>query len=257
MPPARAAAAYICAAATAIGVYLLDRVKITDRLMDPADPHAKPGRYAFLHPRRAPLRWAVLVLAAVAAVAAWFVQPFAVLLVAGAFAGIHGYSGRVTHSEPRTRVKDIFLVKNLAVAAAIVAFTLGLALLGSRSMCDWPVVVAGVVLLGVRIAADAALCDIDDEAADRQFGTRTLPTRIGRDRTWLAALCIGVALVIASTLLPAPARARHARVLWSGLALASGAAIRVRNPAQLRDLIDIRFGLIGVIAAAAQAGGLL
>jgi len=41
--------------------------ELADQLLDPADPHAKPGRYAFLHPRRAQLRWAALVLGIVGA----------------------------------------------------------------------------------------------------------------------------------------------------------------------------------------------
>jgi 4-hydroxybenzoate polyprenyltransferase len=258
LPPARAVAAYICALATGMSVYLLDRVKLTDHLLDPADPHAKPGRYSFIHPRRARLRGLAFVLATVGAATAGFVHPLGVLLVLASFVGIHLYSGRAAHSGPRRRVKDHLLIKNFAVAASITAFAVVLGLLGSVTESrSWPLVVAAAALLAMRIAADAALCDIDDEEADRLFGTRTLPTLIGRERTWLLALAVGLLLVAASWLWPAPAGVRNARLLWSGLPLATGAAIRVWNPAQLRDLIDIRFGLIGLIAAAAQAWGLL
>ena len=257
----RAVAGYLCAWATATSVYLLDRVKLSDRRLDPADAQAKPERYAFLHSRRCAIRAAAAVLALIGLVCGWLVHPLCVALVLGAFVGILIYAGHPPGhvSGRRRRLKDLFIIKNLSVAGSITAFAAGIALLAAYSdrrpnsagpSLNAAEFLGGALLLLGRVAADAALCDIDDEAADRRYGTQTLPTRLGRERTWLIALGLGAVLVGASWLLPAPAPVRSARILWTGLALVSGVGIRMWNPGRLRDVIDFRFVAIGLIAAA-------
>jgi 4-hydroxybenzoate polyprenyltransferase len=254
----RGASVYVCAFATAMGVYLLDRVKASDRWLDAADAAAKPARVAFLSRRRGLWRGWVVALGMVGAATGWLVHLWAAVLVPGAFAGVLMYGGRPGHLHGR-RLKDVFLVKNAAVAGAITVFAVGLVLLAdaaSAPIADgvhpaWRIAGGAGVLLFGRVFADAALCDIDDEEADRRYGTATLPARIGRRRTWALVMLLNAGLVIAAALLPAPAEVIRARLLWAGLALITGLAMRLWDPPYLRDLIDARFAAVGLIALAA------
>lgn len=248
-PPMAFAAAGAIAAAT----YLLDRVKLADRLLDPADPVAHPTRAAIVRRRRGALRAAILILATLGAAAAWSLHPLAALLAPASLIGVTIYAGRPPAAS-RPRIKDRLLLKNLAVGASQTAFAAALLFAAEQpvSASSLPHIVPGAAFLLLIITADAALCDLDDLSADAQFGTRTLPNTLRRApaiRWALAAEFVaGVALLACLPLLRRPV----AGALWAILTPATALGITVLRPAgPVRDLIDARLILIAAVALAA------
>ncbi len=153
----------------------------------------------------------------------------------------------------RARIKDVFLFKNGFVAAGIAGFAAVIALLateGGRSVetaraifeQHWaPMVLAGFQLF-VRVFADAVLCDLDDEHADRRYRTATLPTHFGRVTArniaaGMHGLAIGLALILI------PVGDPLARQAWGWVTIASTLAMRLWNPRRLRDVVDGRLAL--------------
>ena len=98
-------------------------------------------------------------------------------------------------------------------------------------------------LLFVRVCADAGVCDLDDEHADRSDRTATLPTRVGRVAAWNIAA--GMRVVIGLALLLVPVGDPVARQVW-GVTIASTVALRVWGPRRLRDAVDGRLALEAV-----------
>lgn len=250
----RTALSLVFAGLTAAAVYLLDRVKLRDRWLDPADDASHPARHRFLAARTRRVRWlaAVLLVAGIACGAA--VSPVLPVLGVFAVAGVSLYAGRPRHHRPR--VKDVLLLKNLYVAAGIAAFALVVGVCAAPMRVWWPwegflrmyglgLSLAGLTL-AVRVVADAALCDIDDETADREFGTDTLPTRLGRQRAW--AVAMGMRLAAAAALWWAPAGNPPAAHAWAVATLITTFGLRAINPRALRDLVDLRlpFEALGV-----------
>lgn len=240
-----------CAAGTGLGVYLLDRVKLRDRWMDPADRAAAPERYAFLSPRAGAVRALALGALVLAAVAAWAVHPLGPLMIAGAGAGVVLYGGRPRGA--RARVKDVLIVKNLAVGAGITAFAA--LLVGAAawrgtgaSPAAWVIehfatLALASAHLAARVFADAILCDIEDARADRAFGTSTLPNTVGTRRAWAAAAAIRAASALALLAWPPAAGARGAGVAWGVVTLVSTGALVLWRPRRVRDVVDARFGV--------------
>jgi 4-hydroxybenzoate polyprenyltransferase len=112
--------------------------------------------------------------------------------------------------------------------------------------------VAGAAgLLFVRVLADAALCDLDDESADRAHRTGTLPVWLGRYPAWNAAM--GLRLASAAGLLIPYGGPVRARVLWAAVTVASSVALRAWRPARVRDVVDTRFALEALVVTAALA----
>jgi hypothetical protein len=236
---------------TGTAVYLLDRVKLLDRFLDPADKAAHPGRYAFLARRLGLVRALVLALLLASMAVGVRVSWFAPVISIGACAGVLVYAGR-----PRTgrdRIKDRLTLKNAYVAAGITAFSVVLAYFGAYSVNPRrlpPVPADGLhvarlaaagVYLFARVWADAALCDLDDEAADRDFGTSTLPTWLGRRRAWTTAM--GVRLVLAALLLASPMIPWTTRAVWAVVTALSSSTLRLARPRHVRDWVDARFVL--------------
>lgn len=255
---------------TAMGVYLLDRVKLSDGMLDPADRQAHPDRFMFLSGRTRPVRALAIVLGLIAMVLAAGIHPLAIAMVPCAFLGVFAYAGfpryrrrgRPGSSRARgLRVKDILLVKNVAVAACMTIFTGLLVLLPGAADRDWRdvwqtwqadgpnIAVAGVFLFGL-ILADAILCDIDDAPADAAHGTSTLPARFGVSTAWLVAgmLYVGIGLLV--VIHPGGEPLAHARRTWALLTIASVAVLYMCRPKTLRDLIDLHLPVVAAIAAA-------
>jgi hypothetical protein len=235
---------------TASAVYLLDRAKLKDAWLDPADAEAHPRRYAFVarHSRAIRVTILLLLLAATALGArlfafAWLLPPLAAL-------GVTLYAGR-----PRTahaRPKDILIFKNAVVAAGITGFAaliaLGAAAAPAGTLTAARDLVAGhpaaltasALHLVLRVFADAALCDLDDEAADRSHGTATLPNRFGRARAWTIAMLIRI--FAGAALVPLAFLPVDARLAWAVVTLISSLAMRLAAPGRVRDWVDARFG---------------
>lgn len=225
----------------ALAVYLLDRVKLRDRDFDPADAEADPVRAAWERRHAVGLRAA----ASAAAVGAlgWglLTSPALVAVVGAALLG-----GAVYGSIPRRwRLKDHFLVKNLAVGGSIAALA---GVVGLRRG-GWPpsghdlLVLLGLALL---VSADAVASDIDDTTSDRRYGTHTVASVFGpRQGWWVFAGLGGVAAAVwvaAGSTVPAVAL------------LATTASLVWWRPAPARLWIDLRLVAIAVASACVTLG---
>jgi len=250
------AAGFACTTATA--VYLLDRVKLRDSWLDPADALAHPSRFAFVSRHAAALR---VVMVCLLLLSSWLGEQ---LVVGGATvpwiaaAGVLLYAGRPR--ERRRRPKDVLFLKNAYVAvgiasfAGLVAWAVGTPEPGATSSTVHVVARAGLVIMvfvqiAGRVLADAVLCDLDDEHADRQYGTDTLPTALGRDRAWRLAFLLRMglaAVLIISTPLPL-----WPRLAWAAVTAASSLTLWFASPARVRDWVDVRFAweaiVVGVV----------
>lgn len=240
----RAAAFAFC---TAMAVYLLDRVKMFDSWLDPADAQAHPSRFAFLVSHSIGVRALILLLLMMAVWLGMDLLAWGAVVPVLAVAGVLVYAARPRGSRPRP--KDVVLLKNAYVAAGITGFAAVVATAAVHSGAGlgtlWEFAVAhavplslSCVHLAVRVFADAVLCDLDDEDADRRHGTGTLPTHVGRARAWNIALgvrlCIAFALVLVAAL-PGPAR-----LAWAAVTVASSVSLRLAAPTRVRDWVDAR-----------------
>ncbi len=241
---------------TAAAVYLLDRVKLRDAWLDPADADAHPHRFNFIARRSAALRALVVALLIAAAALGAALTPWGALIPVLAAAGVLVYAARPRSSRPRP--KDVLLVKNAYVAGGITGFSTLVALAAVAAHSNSPGIGATVAShaaplmlacahLALRVIADAVLCDLDDESADRRYGTSTLPTNLGRDRAWnfamAARLCSAVLLMLIPALPLLP------RLSWAIITIISSIALRVAAPGRVRDWVDARLPCEAAIVA--------
>jgi 4-hydroxybenzoate polyprenyltransferase len=241
-------------------VYLLDRVKLRDAWLDPADREAHPRRFEFLAARTRAVRLFAAALLLVSAAAASRLHPLGPLIAVAAVLGVLAYAGRPRRG--RARIKDVLLLKNAFVAAGIAGFA-GLMVIGSGAggtgsirldrvvalmRGHWPLLLLGASHVALRVFADAVLCDIDDEHSDRRYETATLPTLLGGERAWIIAAAIRLGL--AATLLLWPTGERWAQLRWAGVTAASTVGLWLWHPRSVRDLVDARFALEALVVAA-------
>ncbi|HVZ94789.1 MAG TPA: hypothetical protein VG797_09790 [Phycisphaerales bacterium] len=238
---------------TAVAVYLLDRAKLTDSRFDPADARAHPARYAFVTRHAAPIRALIVALLCVAAYLGsllinWGGVPFGAAIPLIAVLGVLLYAGGPRRARPRP--KDLLLLKNTYVALGIAGFATIVSVSATTerggSLADFARTLAAHTLplacsaahLVIRVFADAALCDLDDEDADRHYGTDTLATHLGRRRAWNTALTIR--LLLAAAIALTPLFPTTARLAWATVTVISSTALRLAAPAHLRDWVDAR-----------------
>ncbi|MFG0243756.1 MAG: hypothetical protein ACF8R9_13300 [Phycisphaerales bacterium JB054] len=237
-------AAAFCAG---VGLYLLDRLKLRDDLLDPADLAADERRHRFLRARRRLLRttaWVVLGLGTILVVA---IHPANVVLPPIGVLGVLAYS---RPRKSRRRPKDLLVLKNLMPGCAIGGLGVILAVqspVHASRLYGTPVgaeaftfALAVCVSLVLLVAADAMLCDLDDVAADRHAKTSTLPVWRGANATWrIALLAHAVAGVLAVCV-----GWRHGlaigAIVWALANLGLTTLLRLARPGQVRDLIDLR-----------------
>lgn len=228
-----------------VGLYLLDRVKVRDAWLDPADRVAQPGRFAFLLARRRRVRAVAWSLLAVGAVAAMTIDPRNLVLPVLGVIGIISYS-RMRPSG--VRPKDVLGLKNLSAGVAIggLAMVLAWQTPGTAApLAAWVWLAGGLTLL---VTADAALCDLDDAEADAAHGTSTVTTWLGRRWTWAIALAAhalaGAGLVATGLLID---RVREPALL-AGVNLAATVVLCSTRPGSVRDLIDLKLPAVVAIA---------
>ncbi len=228
-------------------VYLLDRVKLRDALLDVGDELAHPRRFAFVHRYRYPLRRFVVVEGIAAALLLAMVHPLLVPLVPAAFAGVVVYAGlpRDARLPPRNRrIKDLLVVKNLAVALSMTALGLAVALGVDRSPTTGDLLFAGAFVL-LLVFADSMLCDLDDRPADRAFGTRTLAWCASPGFVRMTALAIHALLVPMAVVLrpatPAPG--------WALMLLVGTVGLVLVPEGYVRDAVDLRLPITAALAA--------
>lgn len=258
-PPVAAIVAVVLAATS---VYAIDRVKLLDRLIDPADLEAQPVRYAFLTRYSRVIRVLSLLCLLCGAAVAWFASPLLSGVVLLSMLGVNIYAPGPRRSIPRP--KDLLGLKNVWVGLGVVMLTVvATALLGpighASAETFWstvhtrllPVSEAAVLLL-IRVILDAAICDVDDAETDRAHGTRTLANTIGRRRTMLVAvgarvaLC-GLILVLARAPLPV-------RAAWAGVGIVSSLMLLRLRDRDLRDTVDASFAAEAIVATIIVAG---
>jgi hypothetical protein len=242
----------------ATAAYALDRVKLRDRWIDPSDLASQPDRYAFLQPRARAVRGLavlMLLLGGAFGLAATRWAPLAALLIP---LGVAAYAARPRGARPRP--KDILGLKNTYVAAGILGFSL-LTAIAVAAPADTPdswrsvvtthaaALTAAAFLLALRVVLDAALCDLDDESADRRFGTATLATTLGHRRAWRYTGWLRFILIIAIPLaLPCPWRPR---LVWTAATILGMLSLRLAHPDRVRDWVDIRLPIEATLATTA------
>jgi len=217
----------------AIAVYLLDRVKPTNAWWDPADVVAHPARAAFLRPHARVVRIAILVTSVASAAFLARVHVSLAIIVIVAHVGVLIYGTLPA----RPRVKDRFIIKNLAVAMSMSALAIVVLLPDGVS---WRLCMTSIAGVGI-VTADAMLCDIDDATADARFGTKTVPARLALRWTWwtatmleFAAVCVIIAIHLRfGRVAPGSAAIITLLPITTGLLWAI-------SPPRLRDLIDVR-----------------
>jgi 4-hydroxybenzoate polyprenyltransferase len=247
---------FVFAALTGAGVYLMDRVKLRDVWMDPADGVAQPARQRILGgtPARARrTRWAAAGMCLGGACVGMWITPLAPAMVVIAVLGVVVYAGRPRHGEARARVKDRLIVKDAFVGMGIAGFAGVVTAAGNTRTEMVPAIMGTSAWLfaggqvAARVFADACLCDLDDEHSDRLHRTQTLATRLGRERAWTIAM--SVRLIAAGLLVMVPVGPRAARWAWAAVTVVSTVGLRMWSPARLRDIVDVRM----VVEAAAVA----
>lgn len=245
---------------TASSVYLIDRVKLTNAQLDPADQQAHPDRFAYLtsHPRRTRLLASVLSVTALGIGS--LIHPLVSLLVLLALAGVIAYatpSAKLLKLAGKKRFKDLFLVKNFIVSFSITAFAAAAIVLSEPGfgatqargvlLQEQAPLAFACIFASIVILADAILCDIDDVVPDRTFSTSTIPVRFGTAAAWLTAIGLNaVAFGMAATW-PAESALKATRLRWAGLILATTLILAAWRPHRIRDLVDIRLGLVAIV----------
>lgn len=235
---------------TAMGTYLIDRVKFADNLLDPADSAAQPARYSFLLARTSFWRWFAIATLATGALCGLIVSRWAPLATVASVAGVTCYASHPRRNWPRP--KDLLWLKNGYVAVGLTVF-IALAAVAAASPADTPVswailifdhlaaIAGAAVFVTVRVLLDAALCDIDDQQTDLRFGTETAATALGSGRVRTVATIAGALLCVALLALPTVPLAM--RVRWTLVSLAGVGSFAAMHPEHLKDFVDIRFPL--------------
>lgn len=235
---------YIFALLVGLGVYLLDRVKLTDRAFELGDAESVPGRYAFVQRHARALRvFAVVSLAGATAIGAtaWWVLIPVPVIAAGV---VTVYSGGLTPS--RAGLKTVLVVKNLIVAVCLASLGVVAAMAESHRL-SVPVAAWGVVL--VRVFADSVACDIADAPHDRAHGTGTVPGRFGNAAGWGAVIACDV---VACALGLGVHGTHGAALVWTVGALVTTPLIALAPTRFVRDLVDVRLTALAIGAMLAM-----
>ncbi len=252
--PALSAVVGVLLCATA--VYAFDRVKLHDRLIDPADQTANPERYRFLGKYSLVVRSLAVVLIVLAMTFAYLASRWMPVLVALAVMGVVLYAPGPKGKYPRP--KDLLIVKNLLVAIAVVMLAMiATALVGPLSHVHgeafWKLaevrihaVLPAVFVLMIRVIADAALCDIDDTKSDLQHGTQTLSTRFGSARSFLIALIMRLVFgIMILTLIEAQLQVR---LVFASVNMGSILMLVIRRKSAMKDYVDISLPVEAIIS---------
>ena len=239
---------------TASSVYLVDRIKLTNAQLDPADQRAHPDRYAYLtsHPGRIRLLAATLSVGAIGIGSR--IHPLAPLLVLVSVAGVVAYafpSARLRRFTGKRRLKDLFLVKNIIVSFSITVFAVGLIAMAGPQPDPTNVIlqnrsplVFACIFVSIIVLADAILCDIDDTTPDRIFATSTVPVRFGTTVTWTAAIGLNVVALGLAAAWPAESALKTIRLQWAIALIVTTLILAAWRPHRIRDLVDIRLALV-------------
>ena len=226
------------------GTYLLDRVGPWPAWPDRADVASVPRRVRFLRRRVPRVRSIALGLLIVGLAMAASEGLLVALLVPASVAGMLAYG----HGPGPSRIKDVLLLKNVAVATSLVA--LACVLVAANGSWEAATLALAGGALWLHVLAGAMLCDVDDAAADARRGTRTFPNVLGVAQTWWTAevliFAAGLLLVLA---------AAAGQVAWSLawplaiLPIVAMASLHIARPNRIRNLVDLLFPVSVLLAA--------
>lgn len=180
-------------------VYSLDRAGDAD-----ADALTHPERARFSHRNARRMRAASLAAYALALALAATRGGWAVAVALLPLAALLLYSFRIVPQKIARRVgfariKEIFVLKNVWVAATLAATATLLPAAAAGAAPRWPAVAAMGGFLFGRWWINTLVFDLRDEAGDRANGLRTVPVVLGRART-LRLLHAGNAALAAATI---------------------------------------------------------
>jgi hypothetical protein len=167
------------------GCYLLDRIKISDARLDPADKLAQPHRYAFVSRHAKLLRLIALTDLILAMGAAMLLTMWLIWIPAVAMGCVHLYAGRVPDAA-HPRLKDYPVIKAFFIAGGHMALALAASIVSHGLDLQHYALALWITLLGVGaiVFSDAVLCDLDDLYTDQQYGTKSIPVLFGEHSAW-------------------------------------------------------------------------
>lgn len=242
--PRPSVTASVLLVAVAVSVYLIDRVKLADRLVDPGDAETHPRRHAWLWAHRGLARALAGLALVTASVAGYLLHPALALAPLVGQAAVFAYSGVPPRPDRRlARLKDIPLVKNVAAALALAT----VAALSLRHMADPPhlIAIAGAVgVVALLIAADCMMCDVGDARGDRRHGTLTVPVLLGERAGRLIASVLAVGAAVWAWVVVGPTE-----WYWPVAIVGSQIALAVVPSRFVRNATDLRLPLLAVVIA--------
>ncbi len=229
-------------------MFLLDRVKLSNALLDPADAAADPRRDALFRRHGPTLRLlAIASLGAGMTIGGVWVSWITAVSIGAGVLGVLVYAGRPGKRASALRVKSIPVLKNLYVGAGLTAVALACVLPGT----DIPWDRAGLVALAslLLVTADAVLCDLDDTEADRSFGVGSIAAEYGGSPAGAVAIALtaGASVCLLST---AHHTSAAARTTWAILLPATTVAILFAGFRRVKSLVDVRLVVLAAACAA-------
>lgn len=245
------------------GAFMLDRIKLADRLAEPGDEIAHPGRSAFIRRHTRILRTGMVFVGVAGFGVGLSIHPVAAIATLASWLGVIAYSiawpadeagGDAGAPVPR-RLKSVPLVKNLLVGIAfgvlaVLTVVLEAALLGINTRGPSPVH-PGVVVgwLTLLVTADAVLCDVGDEAGDHAANVRTLVVLHGRRGAIAAALVLHAAAAATLLVTMFGASVPGTVLFWAIVPMVTAAAAVIIKPYCPGTLIDWRLPVVVIVTA--------
>jgi 4-hydroxybenzoate polyprenyltransferase len=112
-----------------------------------------------------------------------------------------------------SRLKEVFLLKNVWVAGTLTATSTLFAVVLHGSVPTWPPLLATTAFLLGRWTINVILFDVRDETGDRANGLRTVPVVLGRTKTLRVLHVLNGLLALLTVAVPLLGLARPAFVL--------------------------------------------
>ena len=148
--------------------------------------------------------------------------------------------GAVARSVGFSRIKEVFLLKNVWVAGTLTAMAAMFSVVAHGGVPGWaPLLATSAFLLG-RWLLNVILFDVRDEAGDRANGLRTVPVILGRARTLRLLHGLNVLLALLCLVTPLLGLARPAFALLGVSSLYAWAYLRrAESSEDLHFLCDV------------------
>lgn len=207
-------------------IYSLDRVTELD-----ADTltHPERARFSQRHARwmrRSAFAAQALALGLAATRGAWSVAVTSMPLAALLLYSFPVLPRFVARRVGVSRLKEVFVLKNLWVAGTLTATSMLLPVVIHGRVPEWPALLATAAFLLGRWAINVILFDVRDEAGDRANGLRTVPVVLGRAATLRLLHGINGGLVLLTVAVPLLGLARPAFALLAVSCAYAGAYLR-------------------------------